>query len=240
MSWSSRFRAFLALGADVIGVAIGLGVLVAAIVGLWNQASLHLAQPWLTLILIGVFLLVAGIAGRGLRYLPPPRSGNRAVTAAPAPVAQPAARPVRYRTGPAIPIPPLGVQARTNGPNIYLAITNRDEDPADIYAEATELRGVSYEANLPWRMLWVGGGHATLSMRPDETQIIDVGAWRDKGFVLHSPMGDLGIGSFTELLIRARVHYGDGRTDYALTVTANFAPEGDPTFMAFAVEWDKR
>src|SRR5260370_3658430 len=74
MSPWRRIREFLALGADVIGVAIGLGVIVAAVVGLWNQASLHLPEPWLTLILIGVFLSVAGSAGRAVRYLPMPNS----------------------------------------------------------------------------------------------------------------------------------------------------------------------
>ena len=74
MSRWRQFREFLALGADVIGVAIGLGVIVAAIVGLWNQASLHLGEPWLAMILLGVFLLAAGLAGRALRYLPSPPS----------------------------------------------------------------------------------------------------------------------------------------------------------------------
>ncbi len=71
----SRIRQFLAVSADVIGVAIGVGFIVTALAGVWNEASLHLRQPWLTLVLIGVFLLVAGLAGRAMRYLPQP-AGN--------------------------------------------------------------------------------------------------------------------------------------------------------------------
>jgi hypothetical protein len=237
-----RIREFLAVGADVIAVAMGLGFIVTVIVGVWNQASVHLSQPWLTLLLIGVFLLVAGLAGRGLRYLPQPssyRPSRDATAQSPAPLP-----PRKLRTGPPIPIPPLDVEARTNGLNLYLAITNKDIEPVDIHAEAIALSGVGNGANLPWRMLWVGGGDATCSMKPDEIQIVDVGGWKHQGkppFVLHSPMGDIDIGAVKEFTLRVRVHYDNEHTDYAVTVTHPTPDLADRlVFTASVIEWDKR
>lgn len=61
---SRRVREILALGADVIAVATGVGLIVSAVVGVSLQASRLVPQPWLSILAAGVFLLTAGIAGR--------------------------------------------------------------------------------------------------------------------------------------------------------------------------------
>src|SRR5260370_30702015 len=134
MSRWHRIREFLAVGADIFAVATGLGVIVAALVGLLNQASLHIAEPWLAMILLGVFLVVAGLVARGLRYLPQPISSGPKSASKPVAVSIPPG--TRLMTGPPIPIPPLHVAGRVNELKVFLAITNKDEMPADTYADA--------------------------------------------------------------------------------------------------------
>jgi hypothetical protein len=215
-------------------------VIVAAIVAIWNQASLHIGQPWLTIILLGVFLVVAGLVGRGLRYLPQPASSPPTSATATQPAAQPRRK---FRTGPPIPIPPVHVEVRTNGPDVFLAITNKDVEPTDMYVEAIELRG-SFGANLPWRMVWIDGGQRTRSLKADETQIIVVGRWNpeeQRQFILHSPMGDLTLASFAEFTLRVRVHYDNDRTDYAISAMRQSQQLDDwKSYRVSGIEWDKR
>lgn len=62
--WGKRLRGLLAVGADIWTWAVGVGLVVSAVIGLWLQASRAAPQPWLAVIVVGVFLAVAGVSGR--------------------------------------------------------------------------------------------------------------------------------------------------------------------------------
>lgn len=88
----ARFRSFLALGADVVGIATGVGAVVAAVVGFYLFAKSHLPQPWVSLLFLGIVLIAASAAGRLWYHLTSskPDAGNQPPTNGPG---QPAAPP---------------------------------------------------------------------------------------------------------------------------------------------------
>jgi len=141
-----------------------------------------------------------------------------------------------------LPTPPA-VRAIANGPDVYLTVTNRQMEAAEIRAEAIDV-SPDLNANLPWPMVWQGGGAVGQSLKSGEARIALIGhqipdqhASNPPTFALDSPLGVIRIGSPRNFTLHVRVHYGEDSSDFAVTVTFGGFKSFPMVCQAVAVPW---